>query len=419
MKQSIKFRLLGISLVCVFYTSCMEDPLKADLSESDLNLETQELYDIEGVTYQVPPTIGSKTKLYLGSDDDFLYKAVLLKSSFYSYESSAWTLSSFLDTTVKIDSAFFTIRVAKDTLEIPATFSMYYFPSSGLDSVFSESESHYLNFTDSEIAASEFVSTATEESIEVDSITTNYTVKFPAVSLFDSTFADTSLNYSLMVIQENGNEELHSFYSREYDYSNSLTPKLEVYFRQFTYPDSADTSGDVSIDTLSRSFLVSQDLSIMVPPDLTEQDTSYVTISRGKGLRSLIKMDFLDSLQLPKQTSFDKAELTLFMVPDTNISSFSIWAVPLNDTIFLPSFEKLDGDDFNVHASLFSSGSVQDSKIVFNIKNFLQNQYFENVENLGIKLYGNINNSLKTVVHFYSADHDSLYPKLFIQYVAP
>lgn len=419
MKQLIKFRLLGVGLVCVFYTSCMEDPLKADLSKTDLNLETQELYDIEGVTYQVPPTIGSKTKLYLGTDDDFVYKAILLKSSFYSFESSAWTLSSFLDTTVKIDSAYFIIRVAKDTLETPATFSMYYFPLNGLDSVFNEAESHYLNFTDSEINASEFVSMATEESIEVDSITTNYSVKFPAVNLFDSTFADTSLNYSLMIIQENGNNELNSFYSREYDYSNSLTPKLEIYFRQFTYPDSADTSEDVSIDTLSRSFLVSQDLSIMVPPDLSEQDTSYVTISRGKGLRSLIKMDFLDSLQLPKQTSFDKAELTLFMVPDTNISSFSIWAAPLNDTIILPAFEILNEDDFNVHASLFSSGSVQDSKVVFNIKNFLQNQYFENVDNLGIKLYGNINNSLKTEVHFYSADHDSLYPKLFIQYVAP
>ena len=419
MKQIIKFRLLGIGLVCVLYTSCMEEPLKTDLSETNLNLETQVLYDIEGVTYQVPPIIGSKAKLYLGTDDEFVYKVVLLKSSFYSFESSAWTLSSFLDTTVKIDSAFFTIRVAKDTLETPATFSMYYFPSVGLDSIFSESQSHYLNFTDTEIAEGEFVSTATEESIEVDSTTTNYTVKFPAVSLFDSTFADTSLNYSLMIIQENGNDELQSFYSREYDYSNSLTPKLEIYFRQFNYPDSADTSGDVSIDTLSRSFLVSQDLSIIVPPDLTEQDTSFISISRGKGLRSIIKMDFLDSLQLPKQTSFDKAELTLFMIPDTNISSFSIWAVPLNDTIILPAFEILDEDDYNVHASLFSSGSVQDSKVVFNIKNFLQNQHFENVDNLGIKLYGNINNNLKTEVHFYSAEYDSLYPKLFIQYVSP
>ena len=211
MKQIIKFRLLGIGLACVLYTSCMEDPLKVDLSDTDLNLETQVLYDIEGVTYQVPPIIGSKTKLYLGTDDEFVYKVVLLKSSFYSFESSAWTLSSFLDTTVKIDSAFFTIRVAKDTLETPATFSMYYFPSVGLDSVFSESQSHYLNFTDTEIAAGEFVSTATEEGIEVDSITTNYTVKFPAVSLFDSTFADTSLNYSLMIIQENGNDELQVF----------------------------------------------------------------------------------------------------------------------------------------------------------------------------------------------------------------
>ena len=222
-----------------------------------------------------------------------------------------------------------------------------------------------------------------------------------------------------MLTLPEGNDELHSFYSREYDYTNELTPKLEVYFRMFTYPDSADTSQNVSIDTLSRTFYVTQDLSIMIPPAVTDQDTSFITIGRGKGLRSLIKMHFLDTLQLPKQTSFDKAELTFHIVPDSNISSFSIWAAALTDTVSLTGFETYDKDEFSVDGSMYTSGSVLNNKVVFNIKNFLQNQYFENIENLGLKLYANINNNLQTDVHFYSSDHDSLYPKLFIQYVAP
>jgi len=419
MTSSVILKILWIGLVSAFITGCMEDPLHADLSQDGLELEIRELFDIEGVTYQVPPAIGSKTKLHLGNDEDYLYKALLFKTSFISYESSLWTLSSFLDSTITIDSAFFTVGISKDTLETPASFSMYYFPLIELDSIFSETKSHYLNFTDSEIDMGEFVSNALEESVEVDTVTTIYRIRFPAENLFDSTFADTSLNYTLMLKLNNPNEELFAFYSREYDYSNDLTAKLEVYFRQFINPDSADTSQDISIDTLFKSFLTTQDLSIMVPPALTQEDTSYITIGRGKGLRSLIKLEFLDTLQLPKQTTFDKVQLTLHIVPDTNISSFSIWAVALKDTFELSSFESLEEDDYSVHGSLFSSGSVLNDKVVFNIKSFLQNQYFENIDNLGLKLYANINNNLQTEVHFYSSNHDSLFPKLFIQYVAP
>ena len=419
MTSSVILKILWIGLVSAFITGCMEDPLHADLSQDGLELEIRELFDIEGVTYQVPPAIGSKTKLHLGIDEDYLYKALLFKTSFISYESSLWTLSSFLDSTITIDSAFFTVGISKDTLETPASFSMYYFPLIELDSIFSETKSHYLNFTDSEIDMGEFVSNALEESVEVDTVTTIYRIRFPAENLFDSTFADTSLNYTLMLKLNNPNEELFAFYSREYDYSNDLTAKLEVYFRQFINPDSADTSQDISIDTLFKSFLTTQDLSIMVPPALTQEDTSYITIGRGKGLRSLIKLEFLDTLQLPKQTTFDKVQLTLHIVPDTNISSFSIWAVALKDTFELSSFESLEQDDYSVHSSLFSSGSVLNGKVVFNIKSFLQNQYFENIDNLGLKLYANINNNLQTEVHFYSSNHDSLFPKLFIQYVAP
>jgi len=60
----------------------MEEPLQADLSNENLQLDTLSIYNIGGVTYQIPPSIGSKTRLTLGVDDEFEYKAVLLENLF-------------------------------------------------------------------------------------------------------------------------------------------------------------------------------------------------------------------------------------------------------------------------------------------------------------------------------------------------
>ncbi len=418
MKFFTLFRPLGLGLVFLIVTSCMEEPLKVDLDNTNLNLESQELYDITGQTYQIPPIIGSKTKLYLGEEDGFEYKAMLFSASYISSESYYSTISSFLDTSITIDSAFFTIGMSKDTLVDPISFSMYYFPYQA-DSIFNESKTHYLNFTDSEIASGVLVSSTIEESYAVDSTTTKFRLRFPAEDLFDSTFADTSMNYTLMVRSDESLDELISFYSREYDYTQTLTPKLEVFYREFTYPDSGDTSTSIDIDTLVRTFYTTKDISIMVPPEISEEDTSYITIGRGKGLRSVLKLNFLDSLMLPAQTSYDLAQLIFYMVPDTNITSFSVWAAPLTDTLDLSGFSYMEEDDYSIEGTMLSSGSLYDGKITINIKDFLQNQYFKNVENLGLKLYANINNNLHRDIHLYSAEHDSLYPRLKIRYVSP
>ncbi len=112
MKFFTLFRPLGLGLVFLIVTSCMEEPLKVDLDNTNLNLESQELYDITGQTYQIPPIIGSKTKLYLGEEDGFEYKAMLFSASYISSESYYSTISSFLDTSITIDSAFFTIGMS-------------------------------------------------------------------------------------------------------------------------------------------------------------------------------------------------------------------------------------------------------------------------------------------------------------------
>jgi len=418
MNQFSFFRLLGLGLIIIFVSGCMEDPLEVDLENTNLNLESQELYDISGQTYQIPPIIGSKTKLYLGEEESFQYKVMLFATSYISSESYYTTLTSFLDTAITIDSAFFTVGVSKDTLENPALFSMYYFPDQG-DSIFNESKTHYLNFTDVEISSGMFVSSATEESYQVDSTTTKYRIRFPAEVLFDSTFADTSMNYTLMVKSEEDLDEMIPFYSREYDYTQTLTPKLEVFYREFIYPDSSDTSSTIQVDTLTRTFYVTKDISIMVPPEISEDDTTYITVGRGKGLRSIIKLNFLDSLLLPEQTSYDQAQLIFYMVPDSNISSFSIWAAPLTDTLDLMGFSYMDEDDYSIEGTMLSSGSLYDGKVTINIKDFLQNQYFGNINNMGVKFYANINNNLHRDIHFYTADHDSLYPRLRLRYVSP
>ncbi len=399
----------------------MEEPLQADLSNENLQLDTLSIYNIGGVTYQIPPSIGSKTRLTLGVDDEFEYKAVLLKTSFISSESVLLSYASLLDTNIVIDSAFFTVYLATDTLINPVSFSLFSFPNAG-DSVFSESKSHYLNFTDTEMALTQFEASASEDEAEimVDTIASSvFRVRFDVSNMLDSTFMDSSLNYTVMLTLDEDDGNLHSFYSREYFSSENTTPKLDVYFKQFTYADSADTSQDTQTDTLQRSFNVVSDLSILIPPDISENDSSFISISRGKGLRSLINLDFLDSLDLPNQTTFDKAELTFHIIPDTNISSFTIYAIPLQDTVELNGFTYFDEDDFATFSYLTTSGTVSNNKVVFNIKRFLQDHYFDHIDNLGIKLYSSVNNNIHSTVHLYSSADSLLFPKLFIQYVAP
>ncbi len=421
MKTSYLTYLLVTGVFLASFNGCMEEPLEADLSNANLRLDTLHLYDIVGVTYQIPPSIGSKSRLSLGLDDDFDYKAVLLKTSFISAQSIQWTLASFIDTSIIIDSAFFTLHLAVDTLINPASFSLYSFPNV-LDSVFSESKSHYLNFTDSEISTGQYVASALEEEykIIVDSVANSeFRLRFNVEDMLDSTFLDTSLNYTVMLKLDEDDGELHSFYSREYFSVENTVPTLDIYFTQSTFIDTSDTLQNVQIDTLHRSFYVISDLSIIVPPEITDEDSSFISISRGKGLRSLISLDFLDSLILPKQTTFDKAELTFYIIPDTTISSFSIYAIPLQDTVELNEFAYFDEDDFDIYSYLTVSGTVSDDRVVFNIKRFLQDHYFDHINNLGIKLYSSVNNNIHSTVHFYSNADSLLYPKLFIQYVAP
>lgn len=418
MKSNLNF-LPAIAFFCfIIIFSCMEEPLNVDLENANLQLDTLTYYDITGQTYQVAPVIGSKTKMYLGENDGYSYRSILISVSYISNESYYTTLSTFLDTTVKIDSAFFTLFIVKDSLIAPSELSIYYFPDQG-DSIFSESETNYLNFTENEMSLGSIITSADEEAYEIDSVTIGYKVKFPVLDIMDSTFADTSMNYTFMLTMTDSSENFLEFYSREYDSSQKLTPKLELFFRDFTYPDYGDTATEVVIDTLKRTFYASKDLNILTPPDITEQDTVYMTIGSGKGLRSFVNLDLLDSVQFPKQTSFDKAELTFYMIPDTTISTFSIWAVPMIDTVELSGFQSVEKDDYSVDNSLITSGTIFDGKLTLNIKNFIQNYYFDNVENRGLKLYANINNNLQSKIHFYSAEHDSLYPRLNIRYVYP
>jgi len=367
----------------------MEDPMSADLNNANLHLDTLSISSINGVTYQIPPSIGSKSRLTLGNANGYDYRAILLKTSFTSAQNIQWSLASLLNSSVVIDSAYFTLHLELDTLINPVSISLYTFPNSG-DSIFSETESNYLNFADNEMANGHYVTSAMEEEYKFSEdslINSIFRLRFNIRDMLDSAFLDTALNYTIMLKQDESTDELHSYYSREYFSSNEFNPLFEVYYHEFTYPDSSDTSQITLVDTLRKTFNIVNDLSIMAPPEISFEDTSYISISRGKGLRSLISLEFLDTLNLPRQTTFDKAELTFYIVPDTNISLFTVYAVPLMDTVEINHFSIYDDDSFKSYNYLITSGIVSNNKVVLNIKHFLQDHYFDNVNNLGLKIY--------------------------------
>ena len=172
---------------------------------------------------------------------------------------------------------------------------------------------------------------------------------------------------------------------------------------------------EIKSSKLDKSYKVKIPKDLSIPVILVEINSNFLetdvrinSVEKIFSGRTILEIKSKDEIKLRADFDYDKS---IFRSAGT--------AAFMLEKFELSSFESLEQDDYSVHSSLFSSGSVLNGKVVFNIKSFLQNQYFENIDNLGLKLYANINNNLQTEVHFYSSNHDSLFPKLFIQYVAP
>ena len=417
--KNIHFPVCFSLLISVY--GCLENTVSADLNNPAMKHDTLSVSTITGFNYQTPPNLGNSTLIYFGTDSNgFQNPFAIFKVQSNSINSSE-TFDTLLDSTVNIDSANFILTLNNDTIETGMIFDLYHFPNSG-DSIFNESNSNYLNLIENDLNP-EYVTSSRLFQKPPDSSETIFpTLTFNVLNIIRS-FMDSSnidQNKTFMVKPKFDLSDVLSFKSSESGFA--FAPQLHIFTHDTTFIDP--TSDSVSVDTLSHEFISTDDLSIIIPPNVSIAP-GLLTLGRGLAYKGLIEIPNLDSIlyPLPEQSIITKAELSFYYPIDTTQSNFYLQVQPVSDTIH---YEELQGvlfdDPIEVIPNILPVVNISNNgKVSLNIREYLQLIYFGYASNYGLKLEV-VNTSSPFNLYSLYADTslaDSLNPELFVQYVSP
>ena len=393
-----------LSSIILFFTSCSEDPIQANLSTSDLSLDTLLLKNISGFTYQISPDISAYKKLYIGKSQNFSFPSSLLK-----FPSNAWgTLS---DSIITIDSIFLKVYANDSTLSSDLNLSLYYAP----DSFFSESNSYSANLYDLDFTNWNYLGTPTISTISDTSDTNSFfqesvlawDLNQQITSLIDTTNYHRTFSLSFSSELDSSFIEL---FSREYS-SGALDPKIEIYYRS-TNNSSAE---QVIVDTLTRIVYASGDISTIENPNLSDVPDNTILINRGRGYRSIISVPF-DSLSLPSYSIIRYANLYLYQKEDQS-DSYSVRMEPLIGTLINDQTLIFDSDPYENLGAHYSNSSTSNGKLQMSLKSYFQSILMvDSLKNIGMKFYSDLNNSLFDTIKF---DLDNNLNRVEILYASP
>ena len=399
----------------------MEETVTVDLMDDGMYHDTLYVRGITGFTYQTPPQLGNSTLLYFGTDSNgFQNPFALFRVSNTSITTPVETLDSFVDTTIEIDSAKFILTFNEDSITTDMIFDLFYFPGDG-DSIFNESESNYLNLTENDLIHGVFISSSTLSQQEPDDSlsTSSYpTLSFDIAHIF-SAFLDTSnenRNRTVMVKPQSNLTEVIAFKSSESGFT--FAPQIKVFSHDTAFVDS--TGDSVVVDTISHTFISTNDLSIIIPPDGIDENPNNIFLGRGMTYKAIIQIPDLDSISIPQQAIITQAELSFFYVNDTSQSNFYLQIHPITDTVSIAELQGLLPDDPLVtEPSLIAVNLSNNGRISLNIREYLQLHHFGYIQNQGLKMEVANTVSPFNIYSFFISNLDSLAPKLIIQYVAP
>lgn len=402
-----KFIILAILTVIVIQSGCSDEAIPFEVPDTYLNLDTLRINDIKTMTYQTPPSMGNTPSLYFGSENGFRNLFSLIQISTIASVGEIINIAALLSSDFTFDSLEFSITYDSDTLNSTAEFDIFYFPDHP-DSIFSEL-SHYKNINENDVAGAEWLNTAVLTQVEPESTETNYPeLKFtiPLDNDFLSFIGDTTdggRNRTLMIKERDEIGRIIGFKSRE----SLVTPKFVTYYKD-------------EENNYSSTFLASRDITILEPAALTEQDTTYVTISRAKGLKSIIQISVDSTLINSEQILIMSADLSLFL-KDQNSEYYKISSSPLSDTVDVRKFWIEAEDKITVDANVLLNDTLQADQMKSQLRPYLQALNDQLLNNLGLKLYSNINSDPFRSVHFYhhSTLSDSMNPFIKVLYVSP
>ena len=358
----------------VIFSGCSENPIPYNLSNSDLNLDTVTVRSIAGGTYLAPPLMGSTNGLYFGNVGGFNNLFSLVQFSSLSLSGIVRTYS-LLDSTVTIDSLVFTFTATEDTLLTNSQFELYYFPYSG-DSVFSETESHFLNINE------DYVGNAVPlgRSIFTQEIPDSTELVYPKLSFkvedtddiinFIADTVDTQ-NRTFMLKNIDPIDDIVSIRSRE----TAEFPIINVYYR-------------VSEDTLHSIFFPLKDMTIVDPRKVTENDMDNISVGRATGLKSIIQFDFSEIPLDSTAMVIKSAELIFNSIPDISLDNFEIKVAILEDSVQISNYWEIAEDEYSIEPDVLMTGIFEDNQMKIEIRSFLQGVNIGSYKNFGLKLYG-------------------------------
>lgn len=403
----------------LIFLSCMEDTVTVDLMDDGMYHDTLYVRGITGFTYQTPPQLGNSTLLYFGTDSNgFQNPFALFRVSSNSITTPVETFASLNDSTIEIDSAKFILTFNEDSITTGMIFDLFYFQEGG-DSIFSESESNYLNITENDLNST-YIGSSRLSQKEPDSLgTTSFpTLSFNVSEILDS-FSDTSSenrNLTVMIKPKFELAGVFSFKSSESGFT--YAPQIQVFTHDTAFVDS--TGDSVVVDTISHTFISTDDLSIIIPPDGIDENPNNISLGRGMTYKAIIQIPDLDSISIPQQAIITQAELSFYYVNDTSQSNFYLQIHPITDTVSIAELQGLLLDDPLVtEPSLIAVNLSNNGRISLNIREYLQLHHFGYIQNQGLKMEVANTVSPFNTYSFYISNLDSLAPKLIIHYVAP
>jgi len=397
----------------------MEDTVTVDLMDDGMYHDTLYVRGITGFTYQTPPQLGNSTLLYFGTDSNgFQNPFAFFRVSSNSITTPVETFASLNDSTIEIDSAKFILTFNEDSITTGMIFDLFYILEGG-DSIFSESESNYLNIAEHDLNST-YIGSSRLSQKEPDSLgaTSFPTLSFNVSEILDS-FSDTSSenrNLTVMIKPKFELAGVFSFKSSESGFT--YAPQIQVFTHDTAFVDS--TGDSVVVDTISHTFISTDDLSIIIPPNGIDENPNNISLGRGMTYKAIIQIPDLDSISIPQQAIITQAELSFYYVNDTSQSNFYLQIHPITDTVSIAELQGLLLDDPLVtEPSLIAVNLSNNGRISLNIREYLQLHHFGYIQNQGLKMEVANTVSPFNTYSFYISNLDSLAPKLIIHYVAP
>ena len=400
----IVFCLIGL----ITFFSCEEAAIPVKDDGIPMKLDTISFPVIKAMSYQVPPEMGRTDLLYFGNKDgyNFSYNLIKLDSSSVT---AGTPFSFYNDSLIIVDSLKFSLRFDSDSIENNPEFQLRYFPDGG-DSVFNELESNYINFDKS--IASTFISTGQLESDTTDTNQTKVFLNFLLDSSIVTAFKDTNItDFNRSFLVELKNEESESFIFHSSDKVGADGPQLKVYYRQFV-------SDSVVLDTTFRTYAAIEDLSIIIPPPISTDDSSYLSVGTAMGLKSIVLVDMVDWILDPRAI-ISSAELIFNFALDDTLQQYTVISYPIiNEGDFL-QFSSFDKDPYDEDFNYYTSTSIVDDKLKINHRKIATEIGHQKYNNYGFKLEPSISNDPFRTMLFYSIDSPDYFPVMRVIYVLP